>query len=214
MVSDGIGGGSGGEVASEAVVEFLPLEIRRAIPADADLTDKCVQKRLQATIESFSRTFYEETNGQPEVSGSGATVVVVVIRDRRALVVHLGDSRAYLYRDSQLKRLTQDHTLVQSLINERLISSEDAARHPARSQLIQFVGMAGAPHVHLSELTLQVGDCLLLCSDGLTNQLADSEIVAILKAESYSTAISRRLVDAANNAGGHDNTTVLVVCVT
>ena len=214
MVSDGLGGVPGGDVASEAVVEFLPPEIRRAIPADADLSDKSIQHRVQAAVESFSRTLYEETNGQPAVSGSGATVVVVVIRDRRALVVHLGDSRAYLCRDSELSRLTQDHTLVQSLVNERLIPSEEAALHPARAQLVQFVGMAGTPHAHLSELDLQEGDCLLLCSDGLTNQLTDTEIVAILKAESHSTAACRRLVDAANNAGGRDNTTVLVVYVT
>jgi protein phosphatase len=141
----------------------------------------------------------------------GATVVLVLLRDGKAYIVNMGDSRAYLYREHRLKQLTEDHSIVGILLRHGDITPEEAKKHPARGRLSRYVGMEGEVYPDVRTLAMKAGDRLLLCSDGLTNMVSDDEIALVLKDCSDLQSVCETLVKAANTAGGADNITVIVV---
>ena len=132
-------------------------------------------------------------------------------RNKRCFVANLGDSRAYLFRKGRLSQLTRDHSVVFDLMMEGIIGPEEAKSHEARGQITSYIGMEGEPHPFVSSFLLKKNDRLLLCTDGLTDLLDDQDIAAILEGEPDSQAICKKLVNAANAAGGYDNITVVTV---
>lgn len=209
VVSDGLGGHSAGELASKIVVEALPLLLKERLPPSGDLINAV--KPASGALRDLSRQVYEQTRGEPGLEGMGATVVLAVVRGAQALIVHLGDSRAYRFHNGRLGRLTNDHSVVQLLIDYGEITPDEARTHPARGCVTRSVGMAGEPVPECRLVELQPGDRLLLCTDGLVGMLVDEEISRILAAGGELEAVCRRLVDAANEAGGRDNVTVLML---
>jgi protein phosphatase len=145
------------------------------------------------------------------LTGLGSTVVLALIRDNSALVAHMGDSRAYLSREQRLEQLTRDHTLAQLLVDCGEITSDQIATHPAQTQLTRFVGMQTQPMPETRLLELLLGDRLLLCSDGLTSMLDHDSISLILRRHQSPDVACQELIDAANEAGGKDNITVVIV---
>jgi serine/threonine protein phosphatase PrpC len=141
----------------------------------------------------------------------GATVVLAVVRGRLAHIAHMGDSRAYLFRQGELERLTQDHSVAAVLQRRGAISPEEAARHPMRARLSRYVGMGGNAYADLRTLELGAGDRLLLCTDGLTETVSDDDIAEALAAQDDLEAACCALADAARDGGGQDNITVLIV---
>lgn len=143
----------------------------------------------------------------------GSTVVCALVRGNKALVAHLGDSRAYLLRAGRLKQLTRDHTLVEVLLHSGEITLEEAATHPARGRLTRAVGMAGEalPQTRLFEL--RPGDLVMLSTDGLTGMVNDGQILSILTQPLSLDLRCQRLIDAANAAGREDNITVVLLCL-
>jgi protein phosphatase len=141
----------------------------------------------------------------------GATVVVALLKEDRAYIANLGDSRIYRYRKGRMRQFTKDHSVVSELVSEGKIKPEEAENHAAANQITHYVGMEEeevAPHVR--SFGLKKGDRLLLCTDGLTGEIDDGRIAAILESRSDCQAACEALVDAANEAGGHDNITVIV----
>ncbi|MGH3887963.1 MAG: Stp1/IreP family PP2C-type Ser/Thr phosphatase [Pseudonocardiaceae bacterium] len=211
IVSDGMGGRPAGEVASEVVVATLPTLVTTHLGAAPDLVAPDATQRLCMALTELSADLREGSQDTPRLAGMGATVVAALVSQATALIAHVGDSRAYLWREHHLHRLTRDHSLVQALVDAGAITDEQAAGHPARGKLTRHVGMVGEMLPDVRSITLHPADRLLLCSDGLTGMLDDARIRTILNGCPDPHHACRALVSAANNAGGTDNITVLVV---
>lgn len=213
LVADGMGGMFGGALASQVVVEILPRLIRKRM-RDLDQPDPSkVEHQVLAALSELSERLHNEAKSEFGSGAMGSTAVLALVGDRQALVAHMGDSRAYLLRDGRLRQLTTDHTVIQLLLDAGEITPDEVADHPARGQLTRFVGMPGEPLPEVQSIGLAAGDRLLLCSDGLSGMLSDEQILNVLEEESVPEAACRQLVAAANEAGGRDNVTVLLLSV-
>ena len=211
VVSDGMGGRVAGELASKIVVDVLPDLLLKRLEDSHDLEpDGAKQAVMQAIIE-LSELIHQESSKRPEFLGMGATVVVAVILESQALLAHVGDSRAYLFRENALQQITKDHSIIQILLDMGQLTPENAATHPARSQITQFVGMESRVFPDVEYLDLLPGDQLLLCSDGLTGMINDNRIADILTACPHPEITCQTLIKAANKAGGKDNITAIVI---
>lgn len=206
-VADGVGGQPAGDVAARVTVEHLPGLIDRALSRQRDDPGAAI---VQAIVD-LSDIVQAEARATPERSGMASTVVLALITDDVAHVAHVGDSRAYLARDGQLFRLTDDHSLAAELVQSGVITAEEANSHPYAHSITQAIGLPNTPQPGVQELGLEPGDRLLLCSDGLTDMVAEADIGAILTSGGDIDATSRSLIDAANAAGGKDNISVVVV---
>ncbi|MGH4010995.1 MAG: Stp1/IreP family PP2C-type Ser/Thr phosphatase [Pseudonocardiaceae bacterium] len=211
VVSDGMGGRPAGEVASEVVVATLPTLVATHLGATPDPAAPDATQQLRTALAELSVGLREGSQDTPRLAGMGATAVVALVRQATALIAHVGDSRAYLWREGSLDRLTRDHSLAQELVDAGAITGEQAADHPARGQLTRHIGMLGEVSPDVRRITLYPADRLLLCSDGLTGMVDDARIRMILDGCPDPDRACRALIEAANEAGGTDNITVLVV---
>ena len=208
-VADGLGGHQGGEVASAAAVQPLAaLDGREfADPAEA-------AEALTAAIREANAAILDRAAGDPGLWGMGTTVTAAAVAGDQLQLAHVGDSRAYLLRDGALEQLTTDHTVVAELVRRGRLTPELAAIHPERSILTRAVGLdARVPVDTPDPLDLRPGDQCLLCSDGLTEAVPDPTIAELLSTDEDGNAACRSLIDAANEAGGPDNITVVLVRV-
>jgi protein phosphatase len=206
-VADGMGGHRAGEVAAATALEPLVELDGRHFDTSADALRTLGDAAIAANTEVSRRSIAD-----PALEGMGTTLTAVLIDGRAAHVVHVGDSRAYLLRDGRLDQVTEDHTLVQALIDQGRITRDEAGRHPHRSVITRAIGVATEVEVDAFTLELRSGDVLLLCSDGLTGVVDDTTIAAVLSEQEPHAAVDA-LIDAANAAGGPDNITVLVLTV-
>ena len=172
-----------------------------------------VVEAIAIALDDAELTIDELSEAVRDPGSTGSTIVLVLVRGRRALVAHLGDSRVYLFRAGRLRRLTRDHSHVEEMVDRGLLTPEEAARSRSNGGPTRYLGMWGEPEADLTLLDLLPGDRLLLCSDGLTGMLADDELAVILGQEPSPAGACRRLIDAANAAGGLDNITALVLAV-
>ncbi|MCB0867030.1 MAG: Stp1/IreP family PP2C-type Ser/Thr phosphatase, partial [Solirubrobacterales bacterium] len=200
-VADGMGGAQAGEVASHLAVEAFSA-------ADPDSAPP--EELLRTTIEAANRSIYELAQGDSSRSGMGTTLTAALLRGEEISFGHVGDSRAYVFRDGQLKQITNDHSLVEELRRQGRLSREQAADHPQRSVITRALGPE--PDVEVDTMTFRGrdGDVFLLCSDGLTTMLSDEDVHAILRREGSLEKKARWLVRAANERGGRDNITVVL----
>lgn len=214
IVADGMGGQAAGAEAAEIVVKVLPSLLRQRLD-EADRSSRAVDTRriLHEVLIELNRALHRHSAGRPELWGMGAATVVALIREGQAWIGHLGDCRAYRFRNPTLERLTTDHTLVQLLVETGALKPEEAATHPSRSRLTRSVGMPGEALPDTCATELRPGDKLLLCSDGLTGMVSDAGLTALLKLPQPAHSICEQLVAAANEAGGRDNITALVIAV-
>jgi len=204
-VADGVGGMPAGEVASALVIQAL-TELDEASGA-ADPT-----AALREAVESANRQIREQVAADPMSDGMGTTVTALLVADDRITLLHVGDSRCYLLRDEQFDQLTRDDTFVQALVDQGLLSPDEARTHPRRSLVTQAVqGEELSPA--LSVLSPRPGDRFLLCSDGLSDALADSAIARALRSDPDPQRCAEGLVRLALSAGATDNVTVIVADV-
>jgi PPM family protein phosphatase len=200
VVADGMGGAQAGEVASHIAVEVF----EQGLPDAGEPEERLAQRVREANSKIHERSLAEHGR-----EGMGTTITAVWLEDSQASIAHVGDSRAYLFRDGELRRLTQDHTLVDELVRRGKLTEEQAAEHPQRSIITRALGPE--PDVDIDTLTYAVrgGDVLLLCSDGLTAMVPEERIAEILGSSSTLDEAGNRLIDDANAAGGRDNITVV-----
>ncbi len=210
VVADGVGSTSRGDLAAGLVVEMLPSYVARYL-ADGDLRDAQAAEKLGRAMVEMCNDLYARSRTDAQLESADTTVVAAVISDSRAVIAHLGDSRAYLYRNRQVDRLTSDHTIVQAVIDAGELSPEAAAHHPNRSVVTRHVLMTPPAKPDVRALDLHPGDRILLCSDGLHGVVDDATLAAILTDYPDPAAACRALTDAANRAGGPDNITAVVV---
>lgn len=211
LVADGMGGQSSGEVASRAVAEEFPKALLAALAALPKADGPAAQEAVKSSLASFSAGLRERGRQDPRLRGMGSTVVLALFHGAGAFIAHLGDSRAYLLDKSGLQLLTRDHNLLSVLLDLKKISPDEAAGHPGRHRLTRHVGMETAAVADIRALRCKASGRLLLCSDGLFGMVPDGRIEDILRENPAPQAACRALVDAANEAGGEDNITALVV---
>lgn len=211
IVSDGMGGAHAGALASEIVVKILPQMIEERITMLQKSTSRKIRLLLSNAIIELSQRLSQESRDQIGLKGMGATVVLALIKRRLAYIAHMGDSRAYLFRDDQLKQLTEDHSIMGILLRHGDITPEEAMEHPAKGRLSRYVGMEGKVYPDVKSVAIKKEDRLLLCSDGLSGMLNDRNITELLVMHPDPHGACKALVDAANAAGGKDNITVVVV---
>jgi PPM family protein phosphatase len=205
-VADGMGGHLAGEIASAKALEPIEALDGKVYP---DATDAVTA--LRDAVVQANATVSKMAQDEPLYRGMGTTLTAVMVEGRRLHIAHVGDSRAYLLRDGHFSQLTDDHTLVQHLIDEGQITPEEAATHPQRSIITRAIGVARDVDVDSMTLDLQPGDQILLCSDGLTGVVSDRAIGEALTSHADEDAIIRGLIDQANEGGGPDNITVVLL---
>ena len=209
-VADGLGGHNAGDVASRLAVEPLAA-LERAMDGTPD--DR-VADALAKAMAAANRAVYQRAQADAKVRGMGTTLTAVAISDGSAHLAHVGDSRCYLLRDGEISQLSSDHTLVARMVAEGKLSPQEAETHPQRSILTRALGAEPEVDVDTLELQLLAGDRLVLCSDGLSSVVPEEEIFAMLSDSKDLKEACKRLIDAANQRGGPDNITVVVVEVT
>jgi protein phosphatase len=205
-VLDGMGGANAGDVASQTARDA----IREFVTQKRLLMEPSVL--LEAAIQTACRTVHDAANASTERQGMGTTVVAcLLVSDKRAWVAHVGDSRAYLWRDGRLLALTRDHTVVEELVDRGLLSAEEAERHPHKNVLSRNLGAAPETRVDLVEVELQAGDRLMLCSDGLYGYAANEALQYLLGSGDAPAQVARDLIELALRGGGGDNVTTIVI---
>ncbi|MDP8931236.1 MAG: Stp1/IreP family PP2C-type Ser/Thr phosphatase [Actinomycetota bacterium] len=205
-VADGMGGHLAGDVASATAL--LPVQ---ALDGKVFPDAPSAQAALLDAILAANAAVVRKAANEPSLYGMGTTLTATLVEGRRLHVAHVGDSRAYLLRDDGFTQLTRDHTLVAHLIEEGQITKEEAAVHPQRSIITRAIGVDVDLDVDTLTIELQDGDQVLLCSDGLTNPLTDEEIRSVLTSGSDAQGAAQRLVELANENGGPDNITVVLI---
>ncbi len=205
LVADGMGGHKAGQVASQMASEAAIRAIDALQGANVSLAE-----RLRHAVACANREVFMAAEAKPELSGMGTTFVALLFGGERLGLAHVGDSRAYLLRLGRLRGLTDDHSIVAELLRRQEISETDARQHPHRHVLTRALGVRSRIEPDLAEMTPQPGDVFILCSDGLMTHVPDSEIAARVCDELDLEVAAAGLVDAANRAGGIDNTTVLL----
>lgn len=204
IVADGVGGAARGDIASATTVHQMRLLSDRAPDIDGG-----PEETLAGAITMAHSRIGDLVSDNPEIEGTSTTVVAGMFTGTDLAIAHVGDSRAYLLRDGELRALTRDHSFVQSLVDEGRITEEEARVHPNRNLILRAVDGVHEPHPDTSLLTLQVGDRLLFCSDGCCGSLTDDEMAELLATDNVDHAAST-LVTAALDAGSTDNVTVVV----
>ncbi len=209
MVADGVACSTDGALAAALVVELLPTYVSRHLEAD-DLAGEAAADLLGRAVVEYCDDFQAFAATDDRAAGANTTVVAVVVAGTRALVAHLGDSRAYLFRDRRLRQLTRDHSVIQDLIDSGEVSIEDAERHPARAIVTRHVAMFPRALPDTAAVDLLPGDRLLLSSDGLHGVLDDASLARILDRHPEPADACESLIEAALQAGGPDNVTAVV----
>jgi len=209
VVCDGMGGAAGGEIASRMAVDTV-LE-RMSAPHDS----ASAQGQLHDAIAEANRLVLERAEREPALYGMGTTLVVLLVSPQGAsapvLVAHAGDSRCYWHHSGRLERVTQDHSLVDEQMRLGTMTAEEAEHSPFRHVITRAIGTQPSIAEDIVEIHPERGDFLLLCTDGLTREVDEDAIARILGAGGDPDRAAQALIDAANEAGGRDNVTALVV---
>ena len=217
VVCDGMGGAPAGEVASEMAIESIARQLtddhRNGNAAESSPFMPHTTRLLDAVRQS-NEFIYRQAQKDPRQAGMGTTVVGAWIREQIAGVAHVGDSRAYLWHDDRLEPLTRDHSLIEALLEAGLF--DDGRQLPIEQQnvLMRVLGREPAVDVDVTEVPLQSGDYVLLCSDGLTRMVPEADVAKAIRTFQEPQQICDQLIAAANENGGADNITVVVVEVT
>ena len=200
VVADGMGGANAGEVASEMAVRSFDPELPDGNPAEA----------LVGVIEGANKRIHQRSRSDEGSAGMGTTVTAAYVSEEEVIVAHVGDSRAYLLRDGELVRLTKDHSLVGELVARGKLTEAQAESHPQRSVITRALGPEANVQVDVDIFEARPGDVFLLCSDGLTSMVHEPKLQPLFKDAGDLETLGRRLIDAANEAGGRDNITVIL----
>ena len=207
VVADGMGGHAAGEVASKMTVDGIVQSLNDQGEEVSNLEGNAFGVFLGKVLEDVNQEVWQAAQ-EDDKRGMGTTCTLVAIRGDQLFLAHIGDSRAYLLRDGELHQISKDHSWVEDAVDQGVITREQARVHPNRNVITRAIGLEQQPQIDTSVMPLADGDLLLLCSDGLNSMIPDEDIHRILTG-SGPEEVCQALIDAANEAGGHDNTTVV-----
>src|SRR5829696_6114025 len=200
VVADGMGGAQAGEVASEMAVDSFDAGLGNGSPGDG----------LVRVIQDANRKIHDRSRSDEQAAGMGTTCTAAYVGESEVTIAHVGDSRAYLWRDGELRRLTRDHSLVGELVARGKLTEEQAEAHPQRSVITRALGPEREVQVDLESFAARGGDVYLLCSDGLTSMIHEQGVRPVMERMTELDRTGRELIAAANEAGGRDNITVIL----
>lgn len=217
VVADGMGGHAGGGTASRIAVETIDRELRKIAEQDStpfkvatNLQDSPLPEYLRTAVERACGEIFKAAQDDPRLNGMGTTVISLLVRGNHALFAHVGDSRAYLIRGELIQQISEDHSLVNEQIKAGMITPEEAKHSRYKNIITRSVGFEEEVQVDVMGLLSEAGDAFVLCSDGLANLVEDKEIRELV-AQSDIKDVPKKLIDLANERGGDDNITVIVV---
>jgi serine/threonine protein phosphatase PrpC len=220
VLADGMGGYNAGEVASGMATTVLVSEMRQILAAaqpfqiDPRTNQSIAVRLLREQVLKANASIYQAAQSQPQYAGMGTTLVVALFYDNRVLVAHLGDSRLYLLREGSLRQVTRDHSLLQEQIDSGLISAEQAKNAQHKNLVTKALGIDPIVEPEIHEYPTRPGDLYLLCSDGLCDMVDDEDISMTLQALGGNLKLAaQQLVQMANDNGGRDNVSVILVRV-
>ncbi|VAW61353.1 Protein serine/threonine phosphatase PrpC, regulation of stationary phase [hydrothermal vent metagenome] len=213
VVADGVGGHDGGEVASKLAVETMKETVSNAVlqvNSGGGYFENWLSSTLQQAIEDANKQIIEQQN-QTQYSNMATTVVALLLRGNEAALSHLGDSRCYRLSEQQLIQLTEDHTLLQKMLNEGRITQHEFEKSPMHHMISQALGLIEHPVVIVEPVQVADNALLLLCSDGLNNCISDDQIRKVLETDNPLSDMVDELITRANDYGGVDNISVVLV---
>jgi serine/threonine protein phosphatase PrpC len=215
ILADGMGGHQAGDIAAEYITSHLPglleREMEQRFANGRTISHKELQQAIREAAIELNYQVYTQGCQRADTFGMGSTVVLAWLFGRQAHLMHLGDSRIYLWREGYLRQLTEDHNVGNLLLRQNQTTPAEIEANPLLRRLARCVGMPGEAEPDLANLLLEPGDRLLLCSDGLTTMLSDHEIAVILCEEPDPEAACQTLIAAANTAGGCDNISMILI---
>ena len=211
VVCDGMGGAKSGNIASSLAVDVFVQEVKRSWTASMDKGK--IEQMLRSAVKLANFTVYDQSMQFEDFDGMGTTLVAVLIRGRHATVVNVGDSRAYLVDRNGIRQLTKDHSLVQMMVERGELTPEMARTYPGKNLITRAIGTEPMVMCDVYHLELEKGDCLLLCSDGLSNMMDDQEILFEVVHGVNKQYCCQRLLDIAKNRGAPDNVTSILIMI-
>ncbi len=208
VVCDGMGGENGGEVASSLAVDSISQSITRSYRSD--MTANSVRTMLLSAISAANIRVYDKAMSSEALSRMGTTVVTTVVAGGVAHIAYAGDSRVYHLSGSSVEQVTKDHTMVQALVERGEITSDQAKNHPQKHVITRALGVEQGIDIDYCEVQAAIGDVLMICTDGLTNFVEESEMVDIVR-KSGAEGCLDALINTANSRGGADNITIVAI---
>lgn len=203
IVADGMGGHNAGDYASKYTVETIV-----DVASKSKLTEPIAI--LDEAIQTANRMLIDRANENPQMKGMGTTVVALTILDSHLVIANVGDSRLYVV-NQEIQQITRDHSLVEEMVRLGELDKEIAREHPDKNIITRAIGAVAEVDIDFFEVDVEQGDCILMCSDGLTNMIEDEDIRAIIMSQRDVAEQAEKLVDTANRNGGRDNITVIVI---
>lgn len=211
LVCDGMGGAKSGNVASSLAADVFVQEVRRNWKHG--LSEERVDQILQSAVKLANFTVFDQAQQFEEFNGMGTTLVAALVHGKRATIIHVGDSRAYAITREGIRQLTRDHSVVQMMLERGELTPEQARSYPGKNLITRAIGTEGIIQSDLTHLTLERGDSLLLCSDGLSNTMDEQEILFEVVHGVNKQYCCQRLLDIAKNRGAPDNVTSVFILV-
>lgn len=208
VVCDGMGGATGGNIASALAVKVISDKINASYRNQ--MRDSSIKNMLDSALTAANIEVFDFAEAQPDLRGMGTTVVCAIVRDNQAYIVHAGDSRAYVINNGNIRQITTDHSMVQDLLLRGKITPEEAEHHPNKNIITRAVGVNKAIEIDFEQIDLEDDDILLICTDGLSNYVSNDEMLELMS-DGKHYAFADRLVKKANENGGGDNITVVVI---
>ncbi len=212
VLADGMGGYNAGEIASGMATAFIKSELSRWLTEAGDgAKAREVRRAMEICVDNANRSIFNSANSNAQYAGMGTTLVTGVFRDDKLVLGHIGDSRCYRLRAGVLEQITKDHSLLQEQMDAGLITPEQAATSSIKNLVTRALGVDDTVLLEVNEHQVQVGDTYLLCSDGLSDMIDDAAIAKIITTELTLEQKASQLIDLANENGGRDNISVLLV---
>ncbi len=212
VLADGMGGYNAGEVASGMATAFIKSEMARWLSeAGKQANTREIRRALEICVDNANRSVFNAAISNAQYSGMGTTLVVAVFQDATVLLGHIGDSRCYRFRNGELTQVTKDHSLLQEQIDAGLLTLEQAATSSHKNLVTRALGVEDAVLLELNELAVEAGDLYLMCSDGLSDMANDAEIATVLESQVPMAQKADQLISLANEHGGRDNISVLLI---
>lgn len=208
VLCDGVGGHLSGDVASELTTKYMG---QRFLEKQATLNEEDIVQWIKDVVEDVNSYIYQKSLEDDRLGGMGTTLIFALVLDNSIFITHVGDSRAYAFQNNQLIQLTEDQSLVNELIRIGEITKEEGIDHPSRNIVTESIGITPTVSFEMAKLSRNDISQLMLCSDGLTNMLPLEEMNQMFRDQSRIDQLSDSLINAANDAGGKDNITIVLV---